>query len=592
MRVCLSHEQVERYVTRSCSEDEQRTVEIHLTRCENCKQRIESARSSISASEQSASVAADTNATVSITEESHVNEDEYPTKSAQEVPTSPLDTHILNKGFDSMLEGYEVLEELPRGGQAMVYKAIQKATKRTVALKVLLQGTYASPRARYRFEREVDLAASLQHANIVTIYDSGIAQGQYYFAMEYIEGKQLDQYVQTAELSVRETMAIFNKVCSAVVYAHQRGVMHRDLKPSNILVDANSEPHILDFGLAKLTDSSEQVTQESVMTSIPGKVIGTLAFMSPEQASGQPDAIDVRTDVYSLGMVLYRILTDNFPYEVSGSMLKVLRNIQEIEPIRPSKIVRRFNSEVEAMLLKTLAKEPGHRYQSAAELQHDVEYWLKGLPITARSDSSIYLLCKLLKRHRYTSTVVGLLLLIVLGFLYVSFDFYVTASKARRESKAIAKESAAKTAKNLALEQRVLELQMTFSYFLEAWDARRQSQIPYIATYFKLTGGCEREYEAVLFWTDPRPLTEKVNDFRQKMEKNAPCFAEFVIAEYYLRKENRAEAIKAYRKCLSYDAHLEKDQWLAVRAKSRLYELNDENRQDKTSPTVKNKDES
>ncbi|MHC4602992.1 MAG: hypothetical protein ACYS6W_06635, partial [Planctomycetota bacterium] len=115
---------------------------------------------------------------------------------------------------------------------------------------------------------------------------------------------------------------------------------------------------------------------------------------------------------------------------------------------------------------------------------------------------------------------------------------------------------------------------------------------PYIATYFKLTGGCEREYEAVLFWTDPRPLTEKVNDFRQKMEKNAPCFAEFVIAEYYLRKENRAEAIKAYRKCLSYDAHLEKDQWLAVRAKSRLYELNDENRQDKTSPTVKNKDES
>jgi serine/threonine protein kinase len=592
MRVCLSHKLVERYVTGSCSDDEQRTVEMHLTQCENCKQRIESARSNIAAPEQSDSGAAHQNATVSIPEESHVNQDEYPTKSMQTVSTTPLDTHIFTKGLDSMLEGYQILEELPRGGQAVVYKAIQKATKRAVAVKVLLQGPYASARARYRFEREVELAASLHHPNIVTVYDSGIAQGQYYFAMEYIEGKPLDQYVQTEEPSVRETMVIFNKVCSAVVYAHQRGVMHRDLKPGNILVDANGEPHILDFGLAKLTNSSEQVTQETVMASIPGKIIGTLAFMSPEQASGQPDAIDVRTDVYSLGMILYRVLTDNFPYDVNGSMLTVLRNIQEVEPIRPSKTVRRFNSEVEAILLKALAKEPGHRYQSAAELQHDVEYWLKGLPITARSDSSIYLLRKLLNKHRYTSIVVGLLLLIVLGFLYVSFDLYITASKAQRKSNAIAEESAAKTARNIALEQRVLELQWTFSHFLEVWDSGRLGQIPYIATYFKQTEGCEREYEAVFFWTDSRPLTEKVNEFRQKLEKSEPCFAEFVIAEYYLRKGSRAEAIKAYRKCLLYDAHLEKDQWLAVRVKSRLYELNDENRQDKASPTVKNQDES
>lgn len=592
MRVCLSHKLVERYVTGSCSGDEQRTVEMHLTQCENCKQRIESARSNIAASDQSNSVAAHQNATVSIPEESHVNQDEYPTESIQEVSTSSLDTHIFNKGLDSMLEGYQILEELPRGGQAVVYKAIQKATKRAVAVKVLLQGPYASARARYRFEREVELAASLHHPNIVTVYDSGIAQGQYYFAMEYIEGKPLDQYVQTEEPSVRETMVIFNKVCSAVVYAHQRGVMHRDLKPGNILVDANGEPHILDFGLAKLTDSSEQVTQETVMASIPGKIIGTLAFMSPEQASGQPDAIDMRTDVYSLGMILYKVLTDNFPYDVNGSMLTVLRNIQEVEPIRPSKIVQRFNSEVEAILLKALAKEPGHRYQSAAELQHDVEYWLKGLPITARSDSSIYLLRKLLNKHRYTSTVVGLLLLIVLGFFYVSFDFYVKASKAQRKSKAIAKESVAKTARNLELEQRVLELQMTFSYFLQTWDAGRLGQIRYIAIYFKETKGCEREYAAALFWTDSGPLTEKVNEFRQKLEKSEPCFAEFVIAEYYLRKGSRAEAIKAYRKCLLYDAHLEKDQWLAVRVKSRLYELNDENWQDKASPTVKNQDES
>ncbi|GAF71913.1 unnamed protein product, partial [marine sediment metagenome] len=271
-----------------------------------------------------------------------------------------------------------------------------------------------------------------------------------------------------------------------VVYAHQHGVMHRDLKPGNILVDADGEPHILDFGLAKLTDTSEQVAQETVMTSIPGKIIGTLAFMSPEQASGQPSAIDVRTDVYSLGMILYRVLTDNFPYDVNGSMLTILRNIQEIEPIRPSKLVRRFNTEVEAILLKALAKEPSYRYQSSAELQHDVEYWLKGLPIAARSDSSIYLLRKLLNRHRYTSTVVGLLLLIVLGFSYASFDLYVTAKKTEGKAKAIAEESAAKAAKNIALEQRVLELRVgSFSNFLQALDAGRLAQLQYMPKYFR-----------------------------------------------------------------------------------------------------------
>ena len=587
MCACLSHELVERYVAGNCSGEERRTVEAHLTQCENCQQQIESAQSNITASDQSDSAFAH-KVTTEVTKEIHRNQDEYPTKSMPEVSTPPPDTHIPDKDFDSMLEGYQILEELPRGGQAVVYKAIQKATKRTAAVKVLLQGAYASAQARYRFEREVELAASLQHPNIVTIYDSGITRGQYYFAMEYIQGKTLDQYVRTEELSTRETMAIFNKVCSAVVYAHQHGVMHRDLKPGNILVDADGEPHILDFGLAKLTDTSEQVAQETVMTSIPGKIIGTLAFMSPEQASGQPSAIDVRTDVYSLGMILYRVLTDNFPYDVNGSMLTILRNIQEIEPIRPSKLVRRFNTEVEAILLKALAKEPSYRYQSSAELQHDVEYWLKGLPIAARSDSSIYLLRKLLNRHRYTSTVVGLLLLIVLGFSYTSFDLYVTAKKTEGKAKAIAEESAAKAAKNIALEQRVLQLRVaTFSNFLQAWDAGQLSQLKYYPIYFKETKGYEREAAAADFWFGKRPLTEKVSEFRQKLEKSEPCFAEFVIAEYYLRKGNRPEAIKAYRKCLSHGAPLKKDQWLIVQVKSRLYELTNEDRQDKTSPAVK-----
>jgi len=587
MDVCLGNELVESYVNGSCSQEEKQAVETHLKRCKNCRQRIESASSNMSASGQSNSDFARKNANHRVPEEICINQDEYPTKSMSDVSATPTDMRIFTKGFESMLGGYQILEELPRGGQAVVYKAIQKATKRTVAVKVLLQGLHASAHARYRFEREVDLAASLRHPNIVTIYDSGITQGQYYFAMEYIQGKALDQHVRSEKLSLRETMVIFSKVCSAVVYAHQHGVMHSDLKPGNILVDADGEPHILDFGLAKLIDASEQVTSETVVTSIPGKIIGTLAFMSPEQASGQPSAIDMRTDVYSLGAVLYKVLMNDFPYDVSGSTLTVLRNIQEAEPTRPSKIARHFNSEVEAILLKTLAKEPNRRYQSAAELQHDVECWLEGLPISAKSDNSVYLLRKLLVRHRYTSTVVGLLLVIVLSFSYVSFNLYLTAKKAQRESEAIVEQSVAKAAGSEVLRQQVLELQMTFSNFLQAWDAGEPEKIRNFMGFFDEG---TREYEAMSFWSDLNPLTEKVNEFRQKLEKTDPCFAEFVIAEYYLRKGLRAEAIKAYQQCLSYarSDHLKKeDQWIATQAKSKLYELTYENQQDGTSSRIR-----
>ncbi|MHC4632469.1 MAG: protein kinase domain-containing protein, partial [Planctomycetota bacterium] len=332
MGICLSPKLTERYISGSCSEDELEAIETHLAKCESCRQQIESTRSKIAASNQSdLTKTIDTNVAFGADDKTrtYVKEDEYATRLMSQVPSSPDTSRASDTPLDSMFEGYDIRDQLPLGGQAVVYKATQKATKRTVALKVLLQGPHASMRAQYRFEREVDLAASLQHPNIVTIYDSGIAKGQYYFAMQYVEGKPLDEYVESEKLSVHQIMGLFEKVCSGVAYAHQRGVMHRDLKPGNILVDADGEPHILDFGLAKLTDGSQQIDPDMAMTSIPGKVIGTLAFMSPEQASAQPDSIDVRTDVYSIGIILYKILTDNFPYDVRGSMLAILRNIQE-----------------------------------------------------------------------------------------------------------------------------------------------------------------------------------------------------------------------------------------------------------------------
>jgi serine/threonine protein kinase len=581
MNLCLSSEQVERYLSGNCSEDERQAIETHITDCENCQQQIESVRltkgiSSESDLIQTRDIIIDCN-----------TEDKYSTKTILPTPSNSRTPSAFGEPSVSTFEGYEILEQLPPGGQALVYKAIQKATKRVVALKVLLQGAQISLPAQYRFEREVDLAASLQHPNIVTIYDSGIAKGQYYFAMQYIEGKPLDKYIQSEKLSIRQTMELFNHVCSAVAYAHQRGVMHRDLKPGNILVDADGQPHILDFGLAKLTDGSEPTSPEMRMTSIPGKVMGTLAFMSPEQASAQPDAVDVRTDVYSIGVILYRILTDSFPYDITGSMLAILRNIQEAEPTRPSKILPRFNSEVEAILLKALAKDPAVRYQSAAHMAQDIDCWLKGLPISARSDSSIYLLGKLLIRHRYASAVVGLLALIVLSFSWFSFDQYLIAKKALKESEASLKAMKLERNNSLALTRR---LQLTI--FLESWHKDQSIEIQRNAKYITTGSKGSKEDKAVGFLRNPRPLTEKEGGFRQSLLKDYTGFVDVIIGEHHLKDGNRKEAIKAYRD--SYNKALQHypdiDRWVLLRTQARLNELAAGDEPMENMPTVGGRD--
>jgi WD40 repeat protein len=322
-----------------------------------------------------------------------------------------------------------------------VYKATQKATKRTVALKLLLQGACASPRQRQRFEREIDLVASLRHPNIVTIYDSGVNRGQPFYAMEYIEGRPLDEQVAPprslearqaaaqrsgpdghAPPPIADALRLFHRICSAVGYAHQHGVIHRDLKPANILIDSAGEPHVLDFGLAKLTERGSDEPGRALTTT--GEFLGTLAYASPEQAKGEPQLIDVRSDVYALGVILFEMLTGTYPYPVAGPLSDVLKHITDTQPRRPSHTRRDVDNEVETIVLKALAKEPERRYQSAEHLGRDVCNYLNGEPIDAKRDSTWYLLRKTLRRHSAVVATAAAFFAVIAAALVVSLHLW------------------------------------------------------------------------------------------------------------------------------------------------------------------------
>ncbi len=320
------------------------------------------------------------------------------------------------------LPGYEITGEVQRGGQGVVYHALHKATRRPVAIKVLRAGSLADSQGWARFEREVDILARLQHPNIVAIHDRGVLGQSAYLVMDFIAGQSLDHWIADSGLALREPsggaavpaqskiqnpqaridalLRLFAKICDAVNAAHLRGVIHRDLKPGNIRVDATGEPHILDFGLAKLAADEAGDDPPAAALTITGQFVGSLPWASPEQAEGDPDRLDLRTDVYSLGVMLYQMLTGRFPYPVTGRMREVVQNIVTASPVRPRTIRRELDDEVETIVLRCLQKEPERRYQSAGELARDVTRYLAGEPIEAKRDSSWYLLRKTLRRYR------------------------------------------------------------------------------------------------------------------------------------------------------------------------------------------------
>lgn len=337
------------------------------------------------------------------------------------------------------IPGYEIISQIHRGGQGVVYKAIQKTTRRQVAIKVMREGPFAGPHDQSRFEREVRILAALRHPHIVSVHDSGMASGNFYFTMDYIPGESLERYVRKHNLSLKEILRLFAKVCEAVNAAHLRGIIHRDLKPANILVDHDGEPHILDFGLARMPMDLMTVESQPQMMTRTGEFLGSPPWASPEQADGHPNLIDLRTDVYALGVILFQILTGHFPYDITGNILDILDHIRKIEPAKPSSFRHDIDDEVETIIFKCLAKDKVRRYQTAGELGGEIHRYLAGEPIEAKRDSTLYVLKKTLRRHRLSVgvaiafiVVIALSSIISLTFGYQARQNFLAAEQGRK----------------------------------------------------------------------------------------------------------------------------------------------------------------
>jgi len=274
------------------------------------------------------------------------------------------------------LGDYELLEEIGRGGQGVVFRARQKSLNRIVALKVISLGQWASKAHLKRFRLEAEAAARLEHPGIVPIHEVGERDGSCYFSMKFVEGGQLDAVVRQAPLSIRQAAELIAKVSRTVHYAHEHGILHRDIKPGNILLDAEREPHLTDFGLARLVESESNVTQTL-------DVLGTPNYMAPEQALGNNAAVSSATDVYGLGAVLYQLLTGQPPF-AGGATYETIKLLLDTEPRQPRVLNPKIDRDLSTSCLKCLEKDPARRYPSALALAEDLERWLKHEPIAAR----------------------------------------------------------------------------------------------------------------------------------------------------------------------------------------------------------------
>ncbi|MGI8890981.1 MAG: protein kinase domain-containing protein, partial [Chthoniobacterales bacterium] len=292
--------------------------------------------------------------------------------------TSALHVEIPKRaaGLLGELGDYELLEEVGRGGQGVVFRARQKSLNRIVALKVISLGPWASKAHLKRFRLEAEAAARLEHPGIVPIHEVGERDGSCYFSMKFVEGGQIDEVALREPMPIRRAVELITKVARTVHYAHEHGILHRDIKPGNILLDAKGEPHLTDFGLARLVETESTMTRTL-------DVLGTPSYMAPEQAMGNNAAVSSLTDIYGLGAVLYQLLTGQPPF-AGGATYETIKLLLETEPRPPRLLNPKIDRDLSTICLKCLAKDPKRRYASALALAEDLERWLRHEPIQAR----------------------------------------------------------------------------------------------------------------------------------------------------------------------------------------------------------------
>jgi len=314
-----------------------------------------------------------------------------------------------------------------------VYEAEQDKPRRTVALKII-RPAMSSPELLRRFEQESQALGRLQHPGIAQIYEAGTVDTgfgpQPYFAMEFVGGHSPREYSEAHKLTTRDRLEMVAKICDGVHHAHQRGLIHRDLKPGNILVDDTGQPKILDFGVARVTDSDARATLQTDV----GQLVGTLAYMSPEQGQADPLDIDIRTDVYALGVILYELLSGQLPYPISKKIHETIQTIREQDPMRLGAVNRSYRGDIETVVAKALEKDRARRYTSAAELAADIRRHLNDEPILARRPSASYQLQKFVRRN--TALVAGaaaVFLVLVVGVITTSWMAAV-AQEAQRDA--------------------------------------------------------------------------------------------------------------------------------------------------------------